>query len=101
MESSRSDLEQARPPGAPAGPASPNGGGSRPGPPRLFAGRNFRLFFAGQLVSNTGTWLQNVAQGVLVLHLTNSSLMVGVTNAALFLPVLALSLFGGRLADTF
>jgi MFS family permease len=67
----------------------------------VFANRNFRLFFAGQLVSNTGTWLQNVAQGVLVLRLTNRSFMVGVANAALFLPVLALALFGGRLADVF
>ena len=91
----RSDLEHAR------ASASPNGDGTLAGPPRLFAGRNFRLFFAGQLVSNTGTWLQNVAQGVLVLHLTNSLFMVGVTNAALFVPVLGLAMFGGRLADRF
>jgi MFS family permease len=85
----------AHEPGSAAGPGSSNGR------PKLFANRNFRLFFTGQLISNTGTWLQNVAQGVLVLRLTDSALMVGVTNAALFLPVLLFALFGGRLADLF
>src|SRR3954452_3019742 len=97
MESPRTKTD----PVAPAGgtpPPSPRSGGDRPG---LFANRNFRLFFTGQIVSNTGTWLQNVAQGVLVLRLTDSSLMVGVSNAALFVPVLLLALFGGRLADAF
>jgi len=65
----------------------------------LHRNRNFRLFFFGQLVSNSGTWLQNVAQSVLVLRLTGRSFMVGVTSAALFLPVLLLALVGGRLAD--
>jgi MFS family permease len=59
------------------------------------------VFFLGQIVSNSGTWLQNVAQGVLVLDLTKSSFMVGVTNAAMFLPVLVLALPGGSLADRF
>ncbi|MFL5799284.1 MAG: MFS transporter [Actinomycetota bacterium] len=95
MDPPRTDVERARASEAAAGRASGNG---RPG---LFANRNFRLFFFGQIVSNTGTWLQNVAQGVLVLRLTDSSLMVGVTNAALFVPVLVLALFGGRLADAF
>jgi len=67
--------------------------------PPLRHNRNFRLFFFGQLVSNSGTWLQNVAQGVLVLRLTGRSFMVGITSAALFVPVLLLALFGGRLAD--
>src|ERR671934_1603247 len=71
----------------------------RQGPSKLSRNRNFRLFFFGQLVSNSGTWLQNVAQGVLVLRLTGRSFMVGVTSAALFVPVLLLALFGGRLAD--
>ncbi|MDP9340948.1 MAG: MFS transporter [Actinomycetota bacterium] len=72
------------------------------GPHRgLFRNRNFRLFFIGQIVSNSGTWLQNVAQGVLVLRLTGRSFMVGVTSAALFVPVLFLALVGGRLADRF
>lgn len=111
MESHRSDPDASLgaappPPAVTDRPGSANGhqpsaspnGDARPG---LFANRNFRLFFTGQIVSNTGTWLQNVAQGVLVLRLTDSSLMVGVTNAALFVPVLLLALFGGRLADAF
>src|SRR2546423_15211276 len=101
MDPSSTDLERARDAGAPSAPSSPSGEGGTSRPPGLFASRNFRLFFAGQLVSNTGTWLQNVAQGVLVLELTNRSFMVGVANAALFVPVLLFALFGGRLADIF
>src|SRR5437588_6271450 len=67
----------------------------------LLRERNFRLFFTGQLVSNSGTFLQSVAQGVLVQHLTHRAFMVGVTTAAVFLPVLLLSLTGGSLADRF
>lgn len=67
----------------------------------MWHSRNFRLFFVGQLVSNSGTWLQNVAQGVLVLQLSGSPLMVGLTGAASFLPVAFLALTGGRLADRF
>jgi len=78
--------------------APPRAGGTNRG---LFRNRNFRLFFIGQIVSNSGTWLQNVAQGVLVHRLTGRSFMVGVTSAALFLPVLFLALLGGRLADRF
>ena len=39
--------------------------------------RNFRLFFMGQLVSQTGTWLSMVAQTLLVLHLTDSGVALG------------------------
>lgn len=67
----------------------------------MWGSRNFRLFFVGQLVSNSGTWLQNVAQGVLVLQLSGSPLMVGLTGAASFLPVAFLALAGGRMADRF
>jgi MFS family permease len=68
-------------------------------PSSVWRSRNFRLFFTGQLISNSGTWLQNVAQGVLVLRLSHSNFMVGVTGASLFVPVLLLALAGGRLAD--
>jgi MFS family permease len=67
----------------------------------VLSNRDFRLFFAGNLVSSSGTWLQNVAQGVLVLQLTGRSVMVGATQAATFVPVLLLALHGGRLADRF
>jgi MFS family permease len=61
--------------------------------------RNFRLFFFGQLVSNTGNWLTNVALTLLILHLTNSGLAVGALTAAQFGPILFLSPFAGALAD--
>jgi len=64
--------------------------------------RNFALFSAGQVVSNTGTWMQRVAQDWLVLQLThNSGTALGVTTAAQFAPLLALSLWGGVLADRY
>lgn len=72
-----------------------------PPDPPLFRNRNFVLFFSGQLVSNTGNWLQLAAQSILVKELSGSSFMVGVTTAALFLPVLFLALPGGKLADRF
>jgi MFS family permease len=61
--------------------------------------RNFRLFWLGQLVSLTGTWMQGLAQSWLVLTLTNSALLLGVVNAAGSLPILFFTLFGGVLAD--
>ena len=61
--------------------------------------RNYRLFFAGQLVSLIGTWMQSVAQGWLVLQLTGDPFYLGLVAAAQFTPVLILGLFGGLLAD--
>lgn len=64
--------------------------------------RNFRLFAAGQIVSNTGTWMQRVAQDWLVLQLTGGSgTALGITTALQFLPLLLFSLWGGVLADRF
>ena len=63
------------------------------------AHRNFRLFFAGQLVSLVGTWMQTVAQGWLVLTLTDDPFALGVVTACQFLPVLIFGLFGGVIAD--
>ncbi|AOR33655.1 MFS transporter [Streptomyces fodineus] len=61
--------------------------------------RNYRLFFIGQVVSNTGTWMQRIAQDWLVLSLTGSSAAVGITTALQFLPMLVLGLYGGVLVD--
>ena len=61
--------------------------------------RNFRLFWTGQLVSLIGTWMQSVAQGWLVLELTNDPLALGLVVAAQFTPVIVLGLFAGVLAD--
>ncbi|QIJ63317.1 MFS transporter [Streptomyces sp. JB150] len=61
--------------------------------------RNYRLYFMGQVVSNTGTWMQRIAQDWLVLSLTGSATAVGVTTALQFLPMLLFGLYGGVLVD--
>lgn len=61
--------------------------------------RNFRLYFIGQLISVSGTWMQSVAQGWLVLQLTGSSLDLGVAVALQFVPMLLLGSYGGLIAD--
>jgi MFS family permease len=61
--------------------------------------RNYRLFFAGQLVSLVGTWMQSVAQGWLVYKLTGSALALGLVSAAAQAPMLVLALVGGAVAD--
>lgn len=60
---------------------------------------DFRLFWLGNFVSNIGTWMHNVAQGWLVLLLTNSPWWLGVLGFAQQLPALLFSLPGGVLAD--
>ncbi len=60
---------------------------------------NYRLFFGGQAVSLSGTWMQIVAQGWLVLRLGGSGTQLGLITAAQFLPVLLLGAYGGLLAD--
>ncbi|MGE7387456.1 MFS transporter [Streptomyces sp. NPDC004126] len=62
--------------------------------------RNFRLFFLGQLLSVTCTWMMVIAQDWLVLELSgDSGTALGVVTALQFTPVLLLTLYGGRLAD--
>ena len=62
---------------------------------------NYRLWFAGALVANVGTWMQRVAQDWLVLTVLTdeSGVAVGVVTALQFVPVLALSAWAGLLAD--
>ncbi|HMH90319.1 MAG TPA: MFS transporter [Streptosporangiaceae bacterium] len=63
--------------------------------------RNYRLFATGQVVSNTGSWMQRVAQDWLVLNLThNSGAALGITTGLQFAPML-LSLWGGAVADRY
>src|SRR5579859_1712026 len=66
---------------------------------RSLRNRNFRLFWTGNFLSNIGTWMQNVAQGWLVLTLTNSSFWLGVVGFAGSIPFLIFTLFGGVIAD--
>jgi MFS family permease len=61
--------------------------------------RNFRLFFAGQVVSVTGIWMQSVASAWLVFELTGSGVALGVQAALNFGPLLVLGAWGGLLAD--
>src|SRR5690606_4458289 len=67
---------------------------------RSLAVRNYRLFAMGQVVSNTGTWMQRVAQDWLVLQISGGSgIALGITTALQFLPMLLLGLWGGTLVD--
>jgi MFS family permease len=66
-----------------------------------FRERNFRLFYAGQLVSVIGTWLQFVAEGWLVFHLTQSPVWLGIVAGAGAAPGLLLTLVGGQVADRY
>ena len=63
------------------------------------AHRDFALFWSGALVSNVGTWLQNVAMSWLVLELTNSAFWVSMVTFCQFFPTLLFGLFGGLMAD--
>jgi MFS family permease len=63
------------------------------------ANPNYRLYFIGQSVSLTGTWMQMIAQSFLVLHLTGSGLKVGLIVALQTIPVLLLGPYGGVVAD--
>lgn len=62
---------------------------------------NYRRYFAGQLISLSGTWMQTVAAIWVVLSLTGSGVAVGLTTALQFLPMLLIGAWGGLLADRF
>jgi MFS family permease len=69
---------------------------------RALRHRNFQLFFFGQLISVTGTWMQSVAQGWLLVTLVGPKqaiVYLGVLGAVQFMPVLVLGLFGGIIVD--
>jgi MFS family permease len=62
---------------------------------------NYRLYFAGDLVSHVGSWMQTMAEAWLVRDLTGNGVAVGATFAFRFLPVLLFGLWGGTIADRF
>lgn len=66
---------------------------------RSLRNRNFRLYFTGQLISNTGNWLTNVALILLVLKITGSGFAVGLLAACQYGPILFLSAWAGAVAD--
>src|SRR6476660_183563 len=61
--------------------------------------RDFRVIWIGSAISLVGTWMQVIAQGLVVLSLWNSSFALGVVNFANATPTLCVMLFGGVLAD--
>ncbi|HJQ39465.1 MAG TPA: MFS transporter [Thermoanaerobaculia bacterium] len=70
-------------------------------PLRALRHSNFRLFFAGQLISLIGTWMQQVAQSWLIYRLTHSALLLGGIGFAGQIPVFVLGPIGGHVADRF
>jgi len=68
---------------------------------RAFRHRDYRLFFAGQLTSLVGTWMQTVAQSWLVYRLTGSAALLGLVGFASQFPIFLLSPIAGAVADTY
>ena len=68
---------------------------------RAFRHRNYRLFFAGQLTSLVGTWMQTVAQSWLVYRLTGSATLLGLVGFASQFPIFLLAPVAGAVADTY
>ncbi len=66
---------------------------------RALRHRNFQLFFAGQLISLIGTWMQTVAQSWLVYRMTGSALLLGAVGFASQIPVFIMAPVGGIVAD--
>ena len=61
--------------------------------------RNFRLFFIGQTISQTGNWLTNIALTLLILHRTGSGVALGLLVACQYGPILLLSAWAGVIVD--
>src|SRR3982750_4751072 len=68
---------------------------------RALRHRNFQLFFAGQFISLTGTWMQSVAQSWLVYRLTGSVILLGMIGFASQIPVFLIAPIGGTVADRY
>src|SRR5690348_16188087 len=68
---------------------------------RALRHRNYRLFFAGQLVSLVGTWMQTIAESWLVYRLTNSPTQLGAIGFFAQIPVFLLAPIGGAVADRY
>ncbi len=73
----------------------------RPATFRSLRHRNFRIWFYGQTVSLIGTWMQTMAQQVLVYRLTNSATALGMVNFISLIPLIPLGLLGGSITDRF
>ena len=84
-----------------AHPAPPAKASRLPNAFRALRHRNFQLFFAGQFISLTGTWMQSVAQSWLVYRLTGSVVLLGLIGFASQIPVFLLTPIGGATADRY
>src|SRR4029078_5422724 len=80
--------------------------GAEPGARSLFGdtfralrNRNYRLYFIGQSISLSGTWMQTIAQALLVLKITDSKIALGTVTLLQFLPITIFVLFAGVIAD--
>jgi predicted MFS family arabinose efflux permease len=82
----------------PSPPESPASSFS-PRLPRVFRHRNYRLFYAGQMVTLIGTWVQSVALSWLVYRLTHSPFLLGVVSFASQAPIFFVTPFAGMIAD--
>lgn len=63
--------------------------------------RNYRLYYLGQIISTSGTFMQSIAQAWLVLNLTHSGPALGIVSALQYVPILVLGPYGGVIADRF
>ncbi len=63
--------------------------------------RNYRLYYLGQIISTSGTFMQSIAQDWLVLKLSNSGVALGAVTALQYLPILLFGSYGGLVADRF
>ena len=72
---------------------------SKDSPLGVLSNRNFALLWGGLIVSNSGSWMQIVAQGYLVYHLSGSPLLLGAVSMARAIPMIVLPPFGGVVAD--
>ena len=70
-------------------------------PFRVFASRNYSLYFGGQLVSQVGTWMQQIALSWLTYKMTNSAMMLALVAVSSQLPALVVMPFAGVLSDRF
>src|SRR4030042_61719 len=68
---------------------------------RAFKHRNYQLWFFGQGISLIGTWMQTMAQQVLVYRLTGSASSLGIISFIGLVPLIPLSLWGGSITDRF
>ena len=66
-----------------------------------FQVRNYRLYYVGQIISTSGTFMQSVAQAWLVLKISNSGTALGIVSALQYIPILIFGTLGGVVADRF